>query len=133
MPPSPVSVKPVSVKILNSTQSLATNREYKIVCQSSGSRPDANISWYKGKKALKRSKELVVRNVTVSVLTFVPTVEDDGRLLGCRAENPKVSSLYLEQFQNISVHCEYIDWKIVFLPGVSIFFLRKLTFSACLC
>uniref|UniRef100_A0A8D8DQZ3 Protein turtle n=1 Tax=Culex pipiens TaxID=7175 RepID=A0A8D8DQZ3_CULPI len=97
-------LKPVSVKILNSTQSLATNREYKIVCQSSGSRPDANITWYKGKKALKRSKELVVRNVTVSVLTFVPTVEDDGRLLGCRAENPKVSSLYLEQFQNISVH-----------------------------
>ena len=96
------------MKILNSTQSLATNREYRIVCQSSGSRPDAKITWYKGKKALKRSTEHVVRNVTVSVLLFVPTVEDDGRLLGCRAENPKVSGLYLEQFQNISVHCEYI-------------------------
>ncbi|XP_055550385.1 uncharacterized protein LOC129732938 isoform X1 [Wyeomyia smithii] len=97
-------LKPQSVRILNSTLSLAAHKEYRIVCQTSGSRPDAVISWTKGKKTLKRFKEHVVRNVTISVLNFVPTVEDDGRLLGCRAENPKVPGLYLEQFQNISVH-----------------------------
>ncbi|XP_055592434.1 nephrin-like [Uranotaenia lowii] len=97
-------LKPQSVKILNSTLSLAAHKEYRIVCQTSGARPDAVISWTKGKKSLKRFKEHVIRNTTYSVLSLVPTVEDDGRLLGCRAENPKVPGLYLEQFQNISVH-----------------------------
>lgn len=97
-------LKPLSVKILNSTLSLASQKEYRIVCQSSGSRPDANITWTKGNKQLKRHKVHVLRNMTISVLILTPTVEDDGRLLGCRAENPNVSGLYLEQFQNISVH-----------------------------
>ncbi|XP_058120917.1 uncharacterized protein LOC131290367 [Anopheles ziemanni] len=97
-------LKPLAVKILNSTESLAAHKEYQIVCQSTGARPNAVIQWTKGKKTLKRIKEHSVRNTTVSVLTFVPTVEDDGRLLGCRAQNPKVVGLFLEHFQNISVH-----------------------------
>lgn len=100
-------VKPLAVRILNSTESLAAHREYQIVCQSDGARPNAVIQWTKGKKTLKRVKEHTVRNITISVLTFVPTVEDDGRILGCRAQNPKVPGLFLEHFQNISVHCEY--------------------------
>ncbi|ETN58204.1 sidestep protein [Anopheles darlingi] len=97
-------LKPLAVRILNSTESLAAHREYQIVCQSDGARPNAAIQWTKGKKTLKRVKEHTVRNTTVSVLTFVPTVEDDGRILGCRAQNPKVPGLFLEHFQNISVH-----------------------------
>ncbi|XP_052864504.1 uncharacterized protein LOC128271108 [Anopheles cruzii] len=97
-------LKPLAVKILNSTESLAAHREYQIVCQSTGARPNAIIQWTKGKKTLKRVREHTIRNTTVSVLTFVPTVEDDGRLLGCRAQNPKVPGLFLEHFQNISVH-----------------------------
>ncbi|XP_058059967.1 nephrin-like [Anopheles bellator] len=97
-------LKPLAVKILNSTESLAAHREYQIVCQSTGARPNAIIQWTKGKKTLKRIREHTIRNTTVSVLTFVPTVEDDGRLLGCRAQNPKVPGLFLEHFQNISVH-----------------------------
>ncbi|XP_050101406.1 uncharacterized protein LOC126581643 [Anopheles aquasalis] len=97
-------LKPLAVRILNSTESLAAHREYQIVCQSDGARPNAAIQWTKGKKTLKRVKEHTVRNTTISVLTFVPTVEDDGRILGCRAQNPKVPGLFLEHFQNISVH-----------------------------
>uniref|UniRef100_A0A1S4GYP1 Ig-like domain-containing protein n=1 Tax=Anopheles gambiae TaxID=7165 RepID=A0A1S4GYP1_ANOGA len=97
-------LKPLAVNILNATESLAAHKEYQIVCQSTGARPNAVIQWTKGKKTLKRVKEHAVRNTTYSVLTFVPTVEDDGRLLGCRAQNPKVAGLFLEHFQNISVH-----------------------------
>uniref|UniRef100_A0A182Q0R6 Ig-like domain-containing protein n=1 Tax=Anopheles farauti TaxID=69004 RepID=A0A182Q0R6_9DIPT len=97
-------LKPLVVNILNSTESLAAHKEYQIVCQSTGARPNAVIQWTKGKKTLKRVKEHSVRNTTYSVLSFVPTVEDDGRLLGCRAQNPKVAGLFLEHFQNISVH-----------------------------
>ncbi|XP_040167600.1 uncharacterized protein LOC120902697 [Anopheles arabiensis] len=97
-------LKPLAVNILNATESLSAHKEYQIVCQSTGARPNAVIQWTKGKKTLKRVKEHAVRNTTYSVLTFVPTVEDDGRLLGCRAQNPKVAGLFLEHFQNISVH-----------------------------
>ncbi|XP_050076915.1 uncharacterized protein LOC126564050 [Anopheles maculipalpis] len=97
-------LKPLVVSILNATESLAAHKEYQIVCQSTGARPNAVIQWTKGKKTLKRVKEHSIRNTTYSVLTFVPTVEDDGRLLGCRAQNPKVAGLFLEHFQNISVH-----------------------------
>uniref|UniRef100_A0A182NTT6 Ig-like domain-containing protein n=1 Tax=Anopheles dirus TaxID=7168 RepID=A0A182NTT6_9DIPT len=97
-------LKPLVVSILNTTESLAAHKEYQIVCQSTGARPNAVIQWTKGKKTLKRVKEHSVRNTTYSVLSFVPTVEDDGRLLGCRAQNPKVAGLFLEHFQNISVH-----------------------------
>ncbi|KAG7311116.1 hypothetical protein JYU34_002098, partial [Plutella xylostella] len=42
-------------------------------------------------------------NLTVSVMSFVPTLEDDGRSLTCRAENPNVTALHMETSWTISV------------------------------
>ncbi|CAH2264977.1 jg5041 [Pararge aegeria aegeria] len=42
-------------------------------------------------------------NLTVSVMSFVPTLDDDGKPITCRAENPNVTSLYLETSWTISV------------------------------
>lgn len=49
-----------------------------------------------------------LNNVTKSVLNFVPTTDDDGKSITCRAENPKVSGLFLETTWKIEVICEYI-------------------------
>lgn len=46
-------------------------------------------------------------NVTISELSFVPTTEDDGKSITCRAENPNVTGLYLETAWKIDVHCKY--------------------------
>lgn len=46
-------------------------------------------------------------NVTLSELSFVPTTEDDGKEVTCRAENPNVSGLYLESKWTIDVVCKY--------------------------
>lgn len=46
-------------------------------------------------------------NVTKSVLNFVPTTEDDGKLITCRSENPKVSGLFLETSWKLEVICEF--------------------------
>lgn len=46
-------------------------------------------------------------NVTVSELSFVPTTEDDGKSITCRAENPNVTGLFLESSWKINVVCEY--------------------------
>lgn len=48
-----------------------------------------------------------MNNTTRSELSFSPTVEDDGKFMVCRAENPAVSGLFLESTWKISVVCEY--------------------------
>ena len=100
------AVKPLYVQILNMTLTLASHKKYDLVCKTNGSRPDAVISWTKGKKPLKRFKEVYLHNSTISTLNFVPSVEDDGKLLTCRAENPKVTGMYIDSVMNISVHCK---------------------------
>lgn len=47
-------------------------------------------------------------NLTVSVMSFVPTLEDDNKPLSCRAENPNVTSLALDTSWTISVVCKFL-------------------------
>jgi neural cell adhesion molecule len=102
-----ISVKPIYVNILNSSLSLVADRKYEIFCETSGSRPEAVITWLKGKKPLKRTRDVHKNNVTTSILNFVPTVEDNGKTLTCHAENPNVSGLSLDDSWNMSVFCKY--------------------------
>lgn len=50
------SVRPLTAKILNTVNPLVADRRYEVVCESAGSRPPAIITWYKGKRQLKRTK-----------------------------------------------------------------------------
>ncbi|XP_013136105.1 PREDICTED: nephrin-like isoform X1 [Papilio polytes] len=82
---------------------LTAERRYEVACESAGSRPPAILTWHKGKRQLKRITEEQRDNLTVSVMSFVPTLDDDGKLLVCRAQNPNVSALFLETSWLISV------------------------------
>nr|XP_049708065.1 nephrin isoform X1 [Helicoverpa armigera]XP_049708066.1 nephrin isoform X1 [Helicoverpa armigera] len=82
---------------------LTAERRYEVACESAGSRPPAIITWYKGKRQLKRITEELRDNLTVSVMSFVPTLDDDGKPLTCRADNPNVTSLSLDTSWTISV------------------------------
>lgn len=42
-----------------------------------------------------------------SELSFVPSTEDDGKSITCRAENPKVTGLFLETTWKLNVVCKY--------------------------
>ncbi|KAF5271773.1 hypothetical protein FQA39_LY08096 [Lamprigera yunnana] len=48
---------PVDVKILGSNQPLSAGRRYDLLCQSSGSRPPASITWWKNGQRLEKTKE----------------------------------------------------------------------------
>nr|XP_029724977.1 neural cell adhesion molecule 1-B-like [Aedes albopictus] len=98
-------LKPLSVKIINPPTPLVADRRYEITCESVGSRPNAVITWYRGKRPFKKPKDSGINfnNTTRSVLSFVPVTEDDGKLITCRAENPNVTGLFQEDSWKIEV------------------------------
>ncbi|XP_030555042.1 neural cell adhesion molecule 1 isoform X1 [Drosophila novamexicana] len=96
-------LKPLTVKILEPPSSMIADRRYEVTCESSGSRPNAIITWYKGKRQLRRTKDDISKNSTRSELSFVPTTDDDGKSITCRAENPNVNGLYLETMWKLNV------------------------------
>ncbi|XP_075223861.1 nephrin-like [Lycorma delicatula] len=98
-------LKPLTANILNKPSPLIADIQYEVMCESAGSRPPAVITWYKGKKALRKVKDEVRdnKNSTVSTLVFTPTTEDDGKIITCRAENPNVEGQYHEEGWTISV------------------------------
>lgn len=51
-----VSVKPVTISILKTDSPLVADKRYEVTCESAGSRPSAIITWYKGKRQLRRTK-----------------------------------------------------------------------------
>ncbi|KAJ0182176.1 hypothetical protein K1T71_002898 [Dendrolimus kikuchii] len=114
VPPKEVSLvldmflRPLTVDIKKPAETgeggvLTAERRYEVACESAGSRPPAVITWYKGKRQLKRITEELRDNMTVSVMSFVPTLDDDGKPITCRAENPNVTSLTMETSWTINV------------------------------
>ena len=77
-------------------------------CESSGSRPRAVITWWKGSDKVMTDNEVISDNgnLTLSTLSFVPTPEDNGKKFTCTAENPSLPNSLLEDFRIITVHCK---------------------------
>ncbi|XP_046627226.1 nephrin isoform X6 [Neodiprion virginianus] len=114
-----MNLKPLTVKIKKpgSTtttisngigEALRAGKLYKVACETTGSRPPAIITWYEGQKLLMGDKrkpweEETRENRTVSLLSFQPRVEDNGKTITCRAENRNVTGLHLETSWVINV------------------------------
>lgn len=58
------TVRPLTVDILDTPSQLVAERRYEIKCESSGSRPNAIITWYKGKRQLRRTR-VCITNVLI--------------------------------------------------------------------
>lgn len=118
----------MAVHILTKEKFLSADKHYEVECKSSGSRPEAVITWWMGARQIKRMVKNVSRvvfqgfckteslsclfqfsesgNQSSSVLTFSPTMEDDGKYLACRAENPFVPDSSIEDKWQMVVHRE---------------------------
>ncbi|XP_013788326.1 kin of IRRE-like protein 1, partial [Limulus polyphemus] len=88
---------PSEVKIISEHRFLSAREKTQIICRSVGSRPAANIHWWRDRKRVT-SFTTAVRdgNYTISTLTFTPEMEDNGRYLSCEAENPFVPNSGIE-------------------------------------
>ncbi|XP_058819211.1 hemicentin-2-like [Topomyia yanbarensis] len=97
-------LKPLTVKVVDPPDDLVADKRYEVSCHSTGSRPNAIITWYKGKRQMRRTKDdILSHNTTISTLSFSPSTEDDGKTLTCRAENPNVNGLFLETTWKMNV------------------------------
>lgn len=96
---------------------MTAGQRVELVCQSSGSRPPAKISWRKNEKILEHYSESTSDDgaVTTNFLTFVPTKEDNGKLLVCAAYNPQFSYFRIENALYLDVHCNYDLQRTVYI------------------
>nr|XP_031831154.1 hemicentin-1-like isoform X2 [Nomia melanderi] len=100
-----VNLKPLFVQILTKESRVSANKNYEVECRTSGSRPEAVITWWKANKEIKKMAQSYVleNNQTLSVLSFVPSIDDDGKYLTCRAENPSIPNSALEDKWRLDV------------------------------
>lgn len=56
-----ISVKPQTVTILTKEKQVSADKRYEVECKTSGSRPEAIITWWKGSRPVKRLAKNVSR------------------------------------------------------------------------
>lgn len=101
-----VTLKPVDVKIIGERHPLSANTVHHVTCSTRGSLPSVHISWWKGSVKLVSNREEIIENgnATLNYLTFVPSADDNGKFLVCRAHNPSITPSTLEDSWKLDVH-----------------------------
>ncbi|KAH8022722.1 hypothetical protein HPB51_002725 [Rhipicephalus microplus] len=103
---------PTSVSIVGAAHSLEAGRPGQLRCVASGSRPPAQLSWWKGSQRLAATTTTTEAGgaadgpASSSTLTLTPSVEDDGRQITCRALNERLPHATVEDVTTIRVLCE---------------------------
>ncbi|OAD53110.1 Myelin-associated glycoprotein [Eufriesea mexicana] len=100
-----IKVKPLVVQILTKEPRVSAGKNYDVECRTSGSRPEAEITWWKGIKQIKKMVQnyALENNQSLSILSFVPSIDDDGQYLTCRAVNPAIPLSALEDNWRLDV------------------------------
>ncbi|XP_064469296.1 protein turtle homolog B-like [Ornithodoros turicata] len=97
---------PLDVTIQPPNRPLSADQELELVCTSSGSRPPALLTWWKGGEQLISSKEHQMQeglSTSSSVIIFTPRAEDNGQVLSCRAENQFIAGSAIEEGWKLDV------------------------------
>ncbi|XP_058116019.1 nephrin [Anopheles ziemanni] len=83
-----MNLRPLAVRLQGKNRPLSANHTYDLQCEVLGSRPAPTITWWKGSTQMRGHHETTDPdgNITVSILSFRPTIDDKGKYLSCRAE-----------------------------------------------
>ncbi|XP_012285308.1 hemicentin-2 [Orussus abietinus] len=105
-----VNLRPLIVQILTKEARVSADKTYDVECRTTGSRPEALITWWKANRQIKKMVQNFPpeNNQSLSILTFIPAIEDDGKNLKCRAENPAIPDSALEDKWRLDVQYQPI-------------------------
>ncbi|KAK7598080.1 hypothetical protein V9T40_006315 [Parthenolecanium corni] len=100
-----INLKPLKVEILQKSRALSAERDYEIECLAVGSRPSANISWYLGEKPVKHLAQKFPNadNQVISIMKYSPRIQDNGKLITCKAENPAIKDFVIEDKWTLNI------------------------------
>ncbi|XP_011863327.1 PREDICTED: nephrin-like isoform X7 [Vollenhovia emeryi] len=103
-----MNLKPLWVRIQGENRPLSAGKTYEIGCEVVGARPSPTITWSKGNMILRNARETTSPdgNVTTSILTFVPSIEDAGKFLYCRASVPDIPDSEMEEGWKLDIYHE---------------------------
>ncbi|XP_060524605.1 hemicentin-1 isoform X2 [Cylas formicarius] len=89
--PITVFLKPNKVKIVTPNDLLSISKSQTVRCETSGSYPPAKLIWVLDGKPIRNAVVTVeeTTSFTGSILTLNVHAEDDGKVLVCRADNPR--------------------------------------------
>ncbi|XP_054168583.1 synaptogenesis protein syg-2-like [Oppia nitens] len=100
-----LNLKPKEVRIITPAHNMSAGDRVELVCQSSGSRPAAKINWWKGSTQIDSSGESTSDDgsVTTNFLTFMPSIDDNGKTLSCCVTNLKFPDFELKNNWTLNV------------------------------
>ncbi|XP_014609285.1 PREDICTED: nephrin-like isoform X5 [Polistes canadensis] len=103
-----MNLKPLWVRIQGENRAFSAGTLYEIGCEVVGARPTPKITWSKGSITLRNTRLTVspVGNTTTSILTFMPSIEDAGKYLSCKASVPDIPDSEMETGWKLDIYHE---------------------------
>lgn len=116
-----IVVRPLNVRITTEKSPLVADRLIIIDCVSEGARPPVLISWWMSSTRLLNATtdEIITNGIypspsirkdhqTVSRLHLLPSANDNGQILSCRADHSVLSDSSLDDSWRLNVLCKYL-------------------------